>query len=378
MKDTGEFKSLVTPIYRASTIVFDNFSAFINRRERQPDGFSYGLTGTPTNRVLESEISRLHEGAHTVVLPSGQAAIILTLLSFLKTGDHVVAPDNCYGPVREFFAKTMSSLGVSVTFVGHGSPDLVENAITPNTAFILLESPGSVTMEMQDVSAIADLARKNSIKTIIDNSWASPLNFKPLSLGIDFVVEALSKVISGHSDLLMGSVTTNNAEMYARLRLQQDLLGMYVSPDDCYLTLRGLETYPLRLERQAQSTIAIAQWLERHPAVEQVFYPALESSPDYALFKETFKGAGCLLSFSLKNEERMGDVFDSFNVFSIGASWGGTKSLVAYYPQSVLNGRNHNSIKSSLIRVSVGLEPFDQLIEDLNFAIENSMTQTSL
>ncbi|KTS93834.1 hypothetical protein NS376_21395 [Pseudomonas oryzihabitans] len=369
---TQPFKSLAPAIHRASTIVFDNFADFANRRERQPDGFSYGLTGTPTNRELEDAISKLHGAAHTVALPSGQAALVLVLLSLLKTGDQVIAPDNCYGPVREFLASTIRSYGIEVSFLAPGSPQAVEDLVKPSTTLILLESPGSITMEMQDVESIVRIAKKHSILTLIDNSWASPLNFQPLALGVDLVVEALSKVISGHSDLLMGSVTTNDLELYKRLRLQQDLLGMYVSPDDCYLTLRGLETYPLRLKRQSESAVAIANWLEAHPLVEKVYYPALASSEDHQLYKKLFNGPGSLFSFSLKSDERIGNFFDALRTFAIGASWGGTHSLAAYYPQQVMAGRQHNDINTSLIRLSIGLEPIKVLLEDLEKALNQT------
>lgn len=369
---TQPFKSLVPAIHRASTVVFDNFADFASRRERQPDGFSYGLTGTPTNRELEQAISRLHGAAHTVALPSGQAALVLVLLSFLKAGDHVIAPDNCYGPTREFLANNIRSFGIDVTFLPDGSPQAIEDFVKPNTKLILVESPGSITMEMQDVHSIVRTAKKHSILTLIDNSWASPLNFQPITHGVDLVVEALSKVISGHSDLLMGSVTTNDTELYKRMRLQQDLLGMYVSPDDCYLTLRGLETYPLRLEHQSKSTLAIANWLESHPLVEKVYYPALESAEDHQLYKTLFNGPGSLFSFSLKSDERIGNFFDALRTFAIGASWGGTHSLAAYYPQQVMAGRQHNKINTSLIRLSIGLEPVDLLLEDLEKALNQA------
>ncbi|QYM96477.1 PLP-dependent transferase [Dickeya ananatis] len=369
----NSFNSLATPIYRGSTIVFNNFKSFEERRKRQPDGFSYGITGSPTHRELENVISELECAKHTIVLPSGQSALVLVLMATLKNGDHVVVSDSCYGPVRNFLTENLTALGIEVTFVPPRETGFLRKAIQDNTRLIMLESPSSLTMEVQDTEEIVRIAQQKNILTVMDNSWAGPLLFKPMKFGADFVVEAVSKMLNGHSDILLGSISTKDIGWHAKLRNLQDVMGMYVSPDDCYLALRGIETYPLRQEKHSHSARIISQWLENHPAISSVLHPGLASSEDNALYNKYFEGYGSVFSFTLKNEKRLDDFFNALSQFRIGASYGGTVSLIAYYSVETLQSRSFFKGYSSLIRVSIGLEDSQRLIDDLDYALQKTL-----
>lgn len=363
------FKSLATPVYRGSTIVFDDFDSFEERKKRQPDGFSYGITGSPTHRQLENLISDLEGSQNTVVLPSGQAALVLVLMSTLKGGDHVIVPDSCYGPLREFLTQHLAQLSIDITFCPPRNTTFIEQSIRENTRLILMESPCSLTMEVQDIEKVAEIARRHNLLTVIDNSWGGPLLSRPFRFGVDYVVEAVSKMMNGHSDVLLGSISSADDGHHAKLRSLQDIMGMYVSPDDCFLAIRGLETYSLRQEKQSRSAEVISRWLEKHPAIASVYHPGLESSEDYRLYKKYFERFGSVFSFTLKDEKRLGEFFDSLTRFRIGASYGGTKSLIAYYSPESLSSRIYHEGTCSLIRLSIGLEESQLLIDDLAYAL---------
>ncbi|WP_416269264.1 PLP-dependent aspartate aminotransferase family protein (plasmid) [Burkholderia cepacia] len=366
------FNSLSPATYRASTIVFDKIEDFVTRKSRQPDGYSYGTTGTPTHRHLEARIAKLSSADHCVLAPSGQAALVAAVLTFARAGDHVLLSEAAYGGLKSFASEWMHRLGIVVeSYPADASAADIEPLIRPSTTMICLESPGSITMEMADVPAIAVVAKARGILTMMDNTWASPLAYKPLLHGVDLVVEAASKFFSGHSDLLMGSTCTNSFHLYEQLREAQATMGLAVGSDDCFLALRGLETYELRYREQSQNALQVARWLEAHPAVDQVLFPPLESDPGHAIWKRDFKGCGCLLSFVLKpaSQKAFAALFESLNVFSIGASWGGTHSLIAFYPAELQRARRKSPTDGPVLRISVGLEPLDKLIEDLGVAL---------
>lgn len=328
------FDSLSPAVLRASTVVFNNFDDFVKRKQRQPDGYSYGITGTPTARLLESRIAALEGGRHCVITPSGQAALMTAVMGFVRGGDHLLVSAACYGALKTFGQKWLALMGVEVELY---RPDIggdIEALIRPNTRMICLEAPGTVTMEMPDIPAIAAIARQRGVLTMMDNTWASPLGFRPLEHGVDFSVEAATKLFGGHSDLLMGSITMNDRAHYEVLRETQSILGQQVSPDDCFLVLRGLETLRIRLDAQSAATLEIARWLQAQPQVDRLLFPALESDPGHAIWKRDFAGSGCLFSVILKPapEAAFHGFFNSLRHFAIGASWGGVHSLAAYYP----------------------------------------------
>ncbi len=294
------FQSLTVPITRASTIVFDSLDDFVNRSKRQPDGFTYGVTGTPTTRALEREIASLENGAHCVVYPSGQAALTAPALALLRRGDHFLVSDGAYGPFRDFCVRWLAQMGIEVAFYPANCRGNFKDYVRPNTRLVHIEAPASLTMEMPDISAIVQTARAASIRTMMDNTWASTVAYRPLEHGIDLSIEAASKLMGGHSDLLMGSVSTNDLELHKKLRDVQNAVGFSVSPDEAALVLRGLHTLDLRYKAQAKTTLDIAEWLDDHPIVEKVHYPAMRSHPDFDLWQRDFTSGGCVLSFSTK------------------------------------------------------------------------------
>lgn len=361
------YDSLTVPVYRASTIRYADAGSFASRFERGADGYVYGLYGTPTHRYLEAKITELHGGVRTVLAPSGQAAITISILSLVGRGERVLIPDTVYGPVRDFADNELKALGIDVAFYDPSDLSALAALLERTTRLVWVESPGSVTMEVQDVPAIVQLAHAKGALVGCDNTWASPLNFKPLTHDADLVVEALSKHFCGHSDVLMGSVTVRDDALGYRLKAAFGRIGIGVSPDDCVLVLRGIETLPVRLSQAASSATEIAAWLKRQPSVAEVRFPALQGSIGHDLWSRDFSGACGVLTFALDGSvsERTFSALDALRVISIGASWGGTKSLIA--PTSVRKLRTAKPWDGPdyLLRLSVGLEHVDDILADL-------------
>lgn len=369
------FNSLVPGVWRASTVVFDDMDKFARRKDNLFDGYTYGTTGTPTSRELEARIAVLEGGGHCVVVPSGQAALCLSVLAFVKAGDHVLIADCAYGPLKNFARDWLQGLGVDCTFyppsIGAGIVEL----FTPRTRLVTMESPGSVTMEMQDVPAIAAAARQAGAISLVDNTWATPLGFKPLDHGVDLVVEAASKQFGGHSDVLLGSITTRDRALYERLRRSQSVLGLPVSPDDCFLVLRGLETLAVRVQAQGRAAEKVAAFLAGQAEVAEVFYPPLPGARGHELWKRDFQASGCVMSFALADhvdERRVAAFFNALSTFAIGASWGSVHSLAGYYPAAEQASRAHPVTQSAVVRLSIGLEGEDALLADLRQAFAAS------
>ena len=361
------FASLAVPTYRASTIVFPDARAYSERRHRGPDGYTYGTHGTPTTRTLEAQLSALHHAERTVLLPSGQAAITVVLLTMLLPGDHVLIPDTAYPPVRGFCANYLAPRGIEFTvydpMVGGGIASLMNE----RTKLVWLESPGSTTMEVQDFRAIADAAHAGGALVGCDNTWATPLLFKPLDHGADFVMEALTKYVGGHSDLLMGSVSVRDLALRHRLKDTMRMLGFSVSPDEAALALRGIETMGVRLAHVGRVAMDFAERMERFPAAVRVLHPGRPGCPGHALWKRDFAGACGVFSVVLPAEakDRLEAALTAMRIFAIGASWGGTRSLVA--PMTVKDDRvvTHWTEKGTILRISVGLEDPGELWADL-------------
>ncbi|WP_241076355.1 cystathionine beta-lyase [Achromobacter xylosoxidans] len=366
-----DFASLSPAVQRASTVVFDSLDAFVNRKHRQPDGFSYGVTGTPTARLLEDRIAALEGGRHCVITPSGAAALMTVVMGFVRGGDHLLLSAACYGALKTFGEKWLAHMGVDVELYDPSIGAGIEALIRPATRMICIEAPGTVTMEMADVPAIAAAARRHGVLTMMDNTWASPLGFQPLAHGVDFSVEAATKFFGGHSDVLMGSISMNDVDHYAVLRETQSILGQQVSPDDCFLVLRGLETLALRLRAQSDATLRVAEWLQAQPQVERLLYPPLPSDPGHGLWQRDFRTNGCLFSMMLAPapEAAFNGFFDSLRHFAIGASWGGVHSLAAYYPAGLQAGRAFPATDRPIVRLSIGLEEVDTLKDDLRGAL---------
>lgn len=365
--DLNGYDSLTVPVHRASTIRYPDARSFLNRFERGADGYVYGLYGTPTHRFLEKKITELEGGVRTVLAQSGQAAITCTMLALLRAGDRILLPDTVYGPVRDFANNELHALGVVVVFYDPLGLDDLARQIDAKTKLVWVESPGSVTMELQDVAAIAALAHEKGALVGCDNTWASPLNFKPLAHGADLVVEALSKHFCGHSDVLMGSVTVRDEELGLRLKSAFGRIGMGTSPDDCALISRGIETLAVRLRHASGSGMEIARWLQDHPLVDSVLHPALPAFSGHALWQRDFAGSAGVFSFCLKSSAvaHAAEALDALELISIGASWGGTKSLLAPVAIKALRTVRPWSGSEFILRLSVGMEATVDLIADL-------------
>jgi len=362
------FASLAVPTYRASTIVYDDPQDFARRSERGLDGYTYGLHGTPTTRTLEAQLTALHGGERTVLVPSGQAAVAITMLSVLQPGQKVLIPDNAYPPVRAFCAEYLSPRGIAYEvydpLIGAGIADHID----ARTRLIWMESPGSGTMEVQDVPAIAAVARSRGVLTGCDNTWAGPLLFKPLAHGVDFAAEALTKYVGGHSDLLLGSITVRDLALRKGLKDVLRMFGIGVSPDEVALALRGIETMGVRMAHSGRVAKEFAERLQDSPVVARVLHPALPSCPGHAIWARDFKGASAVFSIVLKPEfgPRVYDAMSRLRLFAIGASWGGTHSLIA--PMAIAADRSVRPWNPAepVVRLSIGLEESEELWSDLS------------
>ncbi|MCY1212062.1 Cystathionine beta-lyase MetC [compost metagenome] len=374
------FASLAPPVWRASTVVFDSLDDFVHRRTRLPDGFSYGTTGTPTQRALEARIAELDGAAHGIVFPSGQAAICGVLLALLQKGDHLLMTDAAYGLAKSFAVERLQALGIEVEFYAPRIGAGIERLVRPNTRLIWLESPGTVTMEVEDVPAITAVARARGVLTAIDNTWASPLGFAALAHGVDLCIHACTKYMGGHSDVLMGSVTTQDEGLYRSLRGLQSLMGLAVSPEDCFLVARGLDTMQVRMERQAASARLIAGQLAAHRLVRRMLFPALPGAPDHALWARDFAQPGCVMSLQLVDcpYDAYRTLFAGLKRFAIGASWGGVRSIAAFYPAEELARRNFCDVEGPVIRLSIGLDDPQALRDELLGALDACATRFDL
>lgn len=373
-KGIDGFRSLSPAVWRASTVLFDNIADFTTRKERLFDGYTYGVTGTPTTRALEERIAALEGASFCVAAPSGQAALCLVGLALLSAGDHVLIADSAYGPLRTFARDYLQRFGIESETYDPATGEEIASLVKPNTKVIFMESPGSITMEMQDIPAIVKVARTAGILTVLDNSWASPLGFQGVPAGVDVVVEAASKLLSGHSDLLLGSIATDSRGLYEKFRTAQSVLGQAVSPDDCFLALRGLETLQLRYAHQCASALEIASHLSADERVEAVLFPPRPGDRGHNRWAASFQGGGCVLSFvpQFQSTEQISRFFGALEVFQIGASWGGVHSLAAYYPEAEQARRQFCQIVGGIVRLSVGVEPVDQLVADLEQALASA------
>lgn len=362
------FASLAVPTYRASTIVYPDADSFSARGKRGFDGYTYGLHGTPTTRTLEAQMSHLHGGVRTILVPSGQAAASMIMLAFLMPGERVLIPDHVYGPVRSFCADYLKPRGIDYTvydpMIGSGLSALIDD----KTRLVWIESPGSGTMEVQDVPAIIQAAKAKGVLTACDNTWATPLLFKPLAHGADFAVEALTKYIGGHSDLLLGSITVANMALRQRIKLVMRDMGIGVSPDEVSLALRGIETLGVRLAHVGRVSEEFAQALQQSPVVERVLHPALPSCPGHAFWKRDMNGSAGVFSVVLKPgaEENLSQAMTQLQVFAIGASWGGTRSLIATTALKEERTVRPWTSQGTVLRISIGLEDEQDLWQDLS------------
>jgi cystathionine beta-lyase len=337
-------------------------------KEKAPfEHVTYGRTGTPTSWAFEAAVAALEQADRAIAMPSGLGAIAGALYSFLKAGDHVLMTDTAYFPTRKLCDNQLAKIGVSTTYYDPMlTADALEQLVRDNTRVIYLESPGSHTFEVQDVPAIAALAKRRGIVTIIDNTWASPLFFKPLTHGVDVSVHAATKYIVGHSDVIMGIIALND-EHFMTVKSQVHGMGYSVGPDDVYLALRGLRTMSARLAQHQQTALRLADWLRQRPEVEKVLHPALPGTPGHEFFKRDFKGSSGLFSVILKpcSDAQLTAMLDGMQLFGMGYSWGGYESLII--PSNIGSARTATKWKTDgpMLRIHAGLEDPDDLIADL-------------
>lgn len=356
------------PIYRASTILFPTLAEFDARHDRRyTHHTSYGMHGTPTTFALAEAVAELSGARHAIMVSSGLAAITQTLTALLRQGDHLLVADSVYGPTRVFCTSVLARLGVDVTFydplIGAGLAGLIRET----TRVVYVESPGSQTFEVQDVPAIAAATHARRAIVVMDNTWATPLNFRAFEHGVDVEVQAGTKYLAGHSDLLLGTIATRDDFLFRTIKDGVAAFGDCVAPDVCYEALRGLRTLALRLRHQERSALAIATWLGQRPEVVRVLHPAFPSDPGHVLWKRDFLGASSLFSVLLKTEssQAVAAMVEGLRLFKLGASFGGFESLVI--PARAVDNRTVRpwSERGTLLRLHVGLEAVEDLTADL-------------
>jgi cystathionine beta-lyase len=353
------------PVYHASTLLHRTMDALENRKQ----SYSYGRRKTPTIEALESAIRELDGGAETVLCPSGLQACTLALLTVASAGDHVLVTDSVYGPTRTFCDRTLARFGVTTTYFDPLIGASIETLFKPNTRAVFLESPGSLTFEVQDVPAIAAAAHAANIHVIVDNTWATPLFFDAIGHGADLAVIAATKYVVGHSDAMLGTVTATD-KLAKQLRETHGNLGLTTGPDDIYLGQRGLRTMAVRLNQHQATARRIAEWLQTRPEVQRVLYPALPTDPGHAIWKRDFKGASGLFGVELKPCSRaaVAAMLDGMSLMGMGWSWGGYESLIVpANPHRTAKKFEHTG---PLIRIHAGLENAEDLIADLDAGLD--------
>jgi cystathionine beta-lyase len=357
------------PVARGTTILMSEAAALRDSSK----GVLYGIDGLDSQNALAAALSELEGATRTLLVPTGLAAVTVGILSVVQTGDEILVTDALYRPSRRFCDRFLKRMGVSTRYMPpRASAEEVLAAITERTRLIVMESPGSLTFEIQDVPGIARLARERGVRTLVDNTYAAGLLFKPLAHGVDLSVQALSKYVGGHSDVFLGSISVADAKLGQAV---QDLIfdmGWYVSPDDAWLALRGLRTLPVRMKAHEAGALEVARWLAEQPEVVRVLHPAFEDFPDNALWRRDFSGSNGLFSIVLRSGSRE-DAFaflDALELFGLGFSWGGFDSLATYEDPQLPTRDRPPVFEGPLIRLHVGLEAPADLIADLRRALD--------
>jgi len=364
------FKSLATPTFRGSTVLFPNAAAVDDNWDQYEVGYTYGLYGTPTALELAGRICELEHGYRTLLTPGGQAAISLVNLSFLKAGDHVLLPESVYTPNRKFAYQVLRRFGVEVSYYPPtATSQRFRSLLRENTRLVWCESPGSITMEVQDIRAIVEAAHSANALVVLDNTWAAGVYFDAFAHGVDITMQALTKYVGGHSDLLLGSITVKEKALYEKLGATHQVVGCAASPDDCSLALRGMKTLAVRLKHVEPAALQLARWLEERKEIELVLHPALPSCPGHEFWKRDFTGSTGVFSIVFRRnftKEQVQRFVDSLQLFKIGYSWAGVTSLAVAYDFHGLPGRPDYG--HWIVRLSIGLEDLEDLRADLEQA----------
>ena len=368
-----DYNSLATPVFRGSTVVFKDAASVNDDWNQTEKGYSYGLYGTPTSLELASKIAELEDAHFSFIVPGGQAAIALVYFAYCRAGSHALVPVSAYGPNKEMAEGLLKGLGVEVEpydpMIGAGIADLIRD----NTTLIWTESPGSVTMEVQDVPAIVEAAHARGVAVALDNTYAAGVLFDAFAHSVDVSIQALTKYVGGHSDILLGSVSVRDTAGFEAMGPVYRQLGLAVSPDDCSLALRGLQTLGLRLAHLEGATLEVANWLVDHDAIAEVYHPALPSCPGHEIWQRDFTGSASVFSFLFKDHvtpEQSEAFLNALNIFRIGLSWGGVTSLAVIYPDLERPGKDFGG---RLVRLNIGLEHPADLIEDLHQALPKAV-----
>ncbi|QOL49086.1 cystathionine beta-lyase [Massilia litorea] len=366
----GGFAAFPPAIHHASTVLFESVAAMRSGEWKEKNAYTYGLHGTPTTFTLEARLAEIEDARHCLLAPSGLAAIAMVDFALLKTGDDVLLPDNVYNPNRELGRWLSNDFGITARYydplVGAGIADLIQ----PNTKLVWTEAPGSVSMEVPDLPAICAAAHARGVLVALDNTWSAGLALRGFDLGVDIIMQALTKYQSGGSDVLMGAVMTRDRAVHDKLAMAHMRLGLGVSADDAYLVMRGLPSMKLRFEAHDAGARRVAAWLKARPEITSVLHPAFEDCPGHATWQRDFSGAGGLFSviFDERYTEEQTDRFvDSLALFGLGYSWGGANSLVMPYRMAAIR-RNWEG-KGTLVRFNIGLESTDDLIADIEQAL---------
>lgn len=365
------FRSLTTPVHRASTVLFPDAASISDDWDQYEVGYTYGLYGTPTVLELGARICELEKGYRTLITPGGQSAISLINLALLKSGDHILIPHSIYAPNRLFAARVLRQFGVDVAFYDPNIGGGIASLMKPNTRLVWTENPGSVTMEVQDIPAICEAAHRAGALVVLDNTWAAGVLFDAFAHGVDITMQALTKYVGGHSDLLMGSITAREKEVFDKIGAAQQLVGLSVSPDEASLALRGLKTMGVRLKAISESALDLARWLAARPEIELVLHPALESCPGHAFWKRDFTGSAGVFSIVFQREFSKQQVLrfvDSLELFEIGYSWAGVTSLAVAY--DFQGNKNRPDYDHRIVRLNIGLEDVEDLRGDLQNALD--------
>jgi len=371
-RDPARYSGMVnTPVFRTSTVIHPNLASY---EKRPPEGekiVRYGRYGTPTTFALEEAVAQMEGGFRAAAVPSGLAAITSALSAFVKTGDHLLVSDSVYAPTRVFCERQLKANGVDVEYYDPLLGAGIAARMKANTRAVFCESPGSLTFEMQDIPAISRVAHERSAVVLADNTWGTPYFFRAFEHGVDVSIHAATKYIAGHSDVMLGIVVTNE-HCWLPVRKTITEYGFSVSPDDCYLGLRGFRTIGVRMKHQMASALRVARWLQQRAEVKRVIYPALEADPGHAIWERDFEGAASLFAVVLNPvpDPAVAAFVDSLKLFGIGSSWGGFESLVTVIHAEAYRTATRWNPGGPALRLHIGLEDPADLLADLEQAFE--------
>ena len=365
------FRSLTVGVQRASTVLFSDAASVRDGWDQYEYGYTYGLHGTPTTLELAARICELEGGFRTLITPGGQCAISLINLAFLEAGDHVLIPESVYTPNRKFAVQVLRKFGVEVGFYPPESVTRLQTQLKQNTRLVWCESPGSITMEVQDTPAIAHAAHAAGAIVVMDNTWSAGVYFDSFGHGVDITMQALTKYAGGHSDLLLGSITTRDEATWRKLGTTHQLVGCAASPDDCSLALRGLKTLAVRLQAIQGAALSLANWLTEREEIERVLHPALPSCPGHEFWKRDFTGSTGVFSIVFQprfSKAQVHAFVNKLELFEIGYSWAGVTSLAVAYD---FHARGRPTYGHRIVRLNIGLEDLDDLKSDLEQALDS-------